>query len=113
MTNCAEATQGNIEKKTSGSINASNFTNNLLKQLAGREGDCLPHTCLGLLHAYHKATEYRSLLKEDQYFITTAAFFIATKLTSVHIQSAQLLEVFYSLRLKIASQEEKPLSIQL
>ena len=78
--------------------------------MAGREGDCLPHTCLGLLHAYHKATEYRSLFKEDQYFITTATFFIATKLTSVHVQSAQLLEVFYSLRLKMTTQDEKALS---
>jgi hypothetical protein len=65
MTSSAEATQGNIEKKTSGATHATHFTNNLLKQLAGREGDSLPHTCLGLLHAYHKATEYRSLFTED------------------------------------------------
>lgn len=97
-----------MDKKTQEKANHhKNYTNNLLKQLAGREGDSLPHTCLALLHGYHKATQYQSLFKEDQYFITTACFFIATKLCSVHINSSQLLEVFYELRLKLAIKDNE------
>ena len=76
-----------------------NYTNHLVKQLTGSGGDCLPHTCLALLHAYCATAPNICIKDLDPYFTTTACFFVATKLTSVHITSEQLMQVFFDLRM--------------